>query len=470
MTMTTITSQHRVEPEVLMAYLDGELSPDRAAETASHLEDCQECQALAADLGGVSQKLIEWQIEAPEAVITERVSEALDEREQGKQEGFHSRRRTQMSFLKHGLQWAGGLAAIFVIILAIATPNLMRSRKAAEESARVAQERQQVVANQSPGYDRYTPKSGSKRGLVEREQSGDETSAFATTSTYTTDGTLSNYDGLNKLGEVPTTTVSSATSGQGSIGKLQQDQVEGEEGKVPVVNGPMIIRTAELSLTTNKFDQVRTAVEEILKRHKGYVGELNVNTPTGSARSLAGALRVPAAQLDAALADLKGLGRVEKESQGGEEVTQKYVDLEARLANAKHTEQRLTEMLRDRTGKLSDVLAVEMQISRVRGEIEQMEAERKELKNQVDYATLNITVNEDYKAELKVVPPSTSTQIRNAAVEGYRNVTDGLLGVFLSLLSVLPALLVWCGLLFFPARFAWKKLRLRFAREDSSAA
>jgi hypothetical protein len=144
------------------------------------------------------------------------------------------------------------------------------------------------------------------------------------------------------------------------------------------------------------------------------------------------------------------------------------VDLEARLANSKHTEQRLSDMLLNRTGKLSDVLAVEMQISRVRGEIEQMEAERKQLKNQVDYATLTITVNEDYKAELKVVPPSTNTQIRNAAVEGYRNLVDGLLGVFLWLLSVVPALLVWCGLLFFPARFAWKKLRPRFGRETVS--
>ncbi|HMF89442.1 MAG TPA: DUF4349 domain-containing protein, partial [Candidatus Angelobacter sp.] len=174
-------------------------------------------------------------------------------------------------------------------------------------------------------------------------------------------------------------------------------------------------------------------------------------------------------QLDAALADFKTLGRVERETQGGEEVTQRYVDLEARLTNARHTEQRLTEMLRDRTGKLSDVLAVELQISRVRGEIEQMEAERKGLKNQVDYATLSITVNEDYKAELKVVPPSTSTQIRNAAVEGYRNLVDGLLGIFLWLLSVLPALLVWCAVLFFPARFAWRKLRPKFALDKPTS-
>jgi hypothetical protein len=329
-----------------------------------------------------------------------------------------------MSFLKPKLLWAGGLAVAALVFVAIFIPNLSRNRMARYDyNAPAARERQ----------------VGPSLGVI--------------------DG------GLPRTSATP-------RPGKGKTGKLEVWDVNGnlqavpgdQVSNVPTVNGPMIVRTAELTLTTSKFDQARGAVEEILKRHKGYVGELNVNTPTGSARSLTGALRVPAAQLDAALADFKSLGRVEKESQGGEEVTQRYVDLEARLTNARHTEQRLTEMLRDRTGKLSDVLAVELQISRVRGEIEQMEAERKGLKNQVDYATLSITVSEDYRAELKVVPPSTSTQIRNAAVDGYRNLVDGLLGVFLWLLSVLPALLVWCALLFLPARYAWKKLRPRFAR------
>src|SRR6476661_11127368 len=79
-------------------------------------------------------------------------------------------------------------------------------------------------------------------------------------------------------------------------------------------------------------------------------------------------------------------------SQGGEEVTQQYVDLLARLANGIHTEQRLTEILRTRTGKLQDVLKGELEIDRVRGEIEQMQAEQKELTKRVAFATLNTTI------------------------------------------------------------------------------
>jgi hypothetical protein len=86
------------------------------------------------------------------------------------------------------------------------------------------------------------------------------------------------------------------------------------------------------------------------------------------------------------------------------------VDLEARLANARNTERRLTDLLKERTGKLSDVLAVENEHARVRGEIERMEAERKNMSNQVSFATLNVTITEDYRAQLHVVPPSTAAR------------------------------------------------------------
>jgi hypothetical protein len=83
--------------------------------------------------------------------------------------------------------------------------------------------------------------------------------------------------------------------------------------------------------------------------------------------------------------------------------------------------------------------------SRVRGEIESMESQRKTLANQLDFATLNATVNEDYKAQLQVVPPSTSTQFRNAAVDGYRSMIDGIVGVAVFLFSYGPSLLFWCS-------------------------
>jgi hypothetical protein len=189
------------------------------------------------------------------------------------------------------------------------------------------------------------------------------------------------------------------------------------------------------------------------------MGELKVTAPADSGRALTATLRIPAPQLDSALTELKKLGRVEDESQDGEEVTQQYVDLEARLVNGKHTEQRLTDILRQRTGKLQDVLKVELEIDRVRGEIEQMQAEKKELSKRVAFATLNTMVKEEYFARLQGAPASAGSRFRNAAVDGYNTVVEGLISVGLFLLSAGPSLLLWAAVLFFPIRWAWKRIR-----------
>lgn len=222
---------------------------------------------------------------------------------------------------------------------------------------------------------------------------------------------------------------------------------------------PMILRTAQIVLTTRNFTQTRDALQTVLQRHGGHIGQLNVASPVAAARTLQASLRIPATQLEAVMAEIRGLGRVESENQGGEEVTQQYVDLEARLANSRIAEQRLADVLRQRTGKISDILDVEKEMSRVRGEIERMEAERKNLGDRVSFATLNVTVNEEYRAQIQVAPHTTMGRLRNAAVEGYRNVADGAIGLAVLLLSYGPAFLVMALVLFPPGLILWRRYR-----------
>jgi hypothetical protein len=220
----------------------------------------------------------------------------------------------------------------------------------------------------------------------------------------------------------------------------------------------MIERTAQLTLTTHDFDQLRARIDAVLARHHGYLADLTVNAPENSGRSLNASLRIPAAQLDSALTEFKQLGRVESESQNGRDVSKEYVDLVARIANARNTAQRLTQLLAQRTGKLSDVLAVETELGRVQGGIEQMEAERKNTESQVAYASLQLNVGENYKAQLHVAPDSTLIRFRNAAIEGYRSMADGLIGAALLVVSYGPSVLLWVALLFFPVRALWRRI------------
>lgn len=404
-------NNHPIEQEELMAYLDGELATDRAVAAAAHLEHCAQCQELAADLKNLSQEMMAWEVEAADIEVKMPIAMAA-----GQDRPRASKKKRlgwRILLTRRGLAWAGGSAAAFLLVLSFFSVSHLRPQYA------------RIDTYISPAPLSRKPVAG-----------------------LSSDGNLAGI-----VSDKHVTRVREAESAS------EGDEIDSSEREVPSV--PMIARTAGLTLTTKEFDKTRSALEEILKRHNGYMGELKVNAPADAGRTLTATLRVPGPQLEAAMAELKKLGRVEDESQGGEEVTQQYVDLQARLANGKHTEQRLAEILRSRTGKLQDVLKVELEIDRVRGEIEQMQAEKKELSKRVAFATLNTTVKEEYFAKLQGTPPSTGSRFRNAAVDGYNTVVEGLIDVGLFLLSAGPSLLLWVVILFFPARWAWKKIQSR---------
>jgi len=222
---------------------------------------------------------------------------------------------------------------------------------------------------------------------------------------------------------------------------------------------PMIARSVSLTIQVKNIETARASLDQILTRHHGYSAQLNADTAEDSARSLRASLRIPAPELAAGVADIKTLGRVQNETQSGEEVTQQHEDLVARLTTSRGTEERLRAILQQRTGKVSDVLEVEEEIARVRGEIESMEAEQKNLEHRVDFATIDIQFSEDYKAPLSSPDNSALTRIHNSFVAGYRNATDTLLGFLLFFEEYGPTILIWLVILAMPVLLAWRRYR-----------
>lgn len=422
---------HPVEPEELMAHLDGELSGEKASNVAAHLSGCAECREVVAELRGVSKALATLAVDPADATVSPALSAALEENTE-KTRRISVARPAWRTILRRRWQsaaWIGAFAAL-VVVAYMGTVQRRAEYDIAPSPVAESQPTTRPTDSVSPKvYGYIDTKSAHAPGLAANARSQEAYSLSADIAAPSAPPPLPS-------------------------GKTN----------VPTVSGPMIIRTADLALITKDFDNARSAVETILKRHRGYVGELKVGGSAGSGRTLTATLRVPADQLDASMADLKTLGRVELESQSGQDVTSQYVDLQARLANSRNTEWRLTDLLSQRTGKLADVLEVEQEVDRVRGEIEQMEAERKNMSNQVSYAVLNATITEDYKAQLQVVPPSTSTRLSNAAVDGYKSMVDGVVGLALFLLENVPTLFLWLAILFLPARLVWKKVRRSFAQ------
>jgi anti-sigma factor RsiW len=365
--------RHTIEPEEMMAYLDGELPAARAAEAMTHLERCAECQRLAADLRRVSQEMTAWQVEPPRAMAAP-VAVASP-----------PARQTPFRISKGAWALSGVALLLGVVLLSSHSP------------------RSEPSADSSVGWDPVSPSLWQRIAPAPRASATHSMPLAA-----------------------PAPAVPPAA---------------------PSPSAPMIERTATLNLATRDFDQIRSRIDAVLARRHGYLAELTLSAPQGAGRSLGASLRIPAAELDATLAELRQLGRVENESQKGEDVTRQYVDLVARLANARNTEQRLAQMLAQRTGKLSDVLDVEREISRVRGEIEQMEAERRTTADLVAFATVRLNASEDYQAQIRLSPDSTMTRLHNAAVEGYQNLAGGLVSLALVLLAYGPSVFLWVALI-----------------------
>lgn len=223
-----------------------------------------------------------------------------------------------------------------------------------------------------------------------------------------------------------------------------------------VQTGLMIVRTASLTLTTGGFDRARADIERIATEHGGEIAALDVSGAPPQPRSLRATLRIPAARLDAALAALRQTGRVEQETLGSDDVTDRYRDLTVRIANSRREEERLVELLAMRTGTLADVLAVEQALGRVRGEIERMESEERATKGRVDLATITLQLSENYRAEASLGSIAIGTQFRNAFLDGSRAALDGLTSVALAIVRLAPALLVWTVILAWPARALWR--------------
>ena len=446
-------STHPFEQEEVMAYLDGEIPADRAAEIALHMQKCAECQTLAASFRNLSHELAAWGIEASPARLTEQLDRQAAagatqqaQRKPSLEELTPLQRLLALARSKRTRPWAwasaGALAMLAVMLIGL--PALLTDRRV-----------DNYVAHNSAGRGIVGGTAVESQANESRAQVGFEDARIASSLEMN-----SSLDGRN-------VSAPARTASRG-VGVASPAPPPPPPPGAP--SAPMIARTASLSIIAKDFASVESAVKSVTARHSGYIGELNTAAPTDAAKTFSATLRIPSAQLDAALAELKQLGRVEQEMQGGEEVTKQYTDLVARLKNSRATEQRLLDVLRNNTGKVKDVLEVENEISRVRGEIEEMEADQRTLQSRVDFGTVTLSVAEEYKASLHSAPFSTGARLHNAFVTGYHSVVENVIGLLAWLLESGPTLLLWAALLFFPVRWAWKRLRRAIRATPKPAA
>jgi hypothetical protein len=170
---------------------------------------------------------------------------------------------------------------------------------------------------------------------------------------------------------------------------------------------PMIVYTATLDVVVKDLDAALSEVEKLVAGHKGFVAKSEARGGPGSPRVATFTLRVPVAGYEPLKAGLLALGHAERNAVETQDVTEEFVDVEARIKNLREQEAKLNELLKEKRKeeKLEDVIKVSDRIYAVRGDIERAQGRRNYLLNRVQLSTIHLTLREvkDYK------PPTAPT-------------------------------------------------------------
>lgn len=208
----------------------------------------------------------------------------------------------------------------------------------------------------------------------------------------------------------------------------------------------MMIRTGQAFIEVEKVDPAVLRIRQLAAQVGGYITNSSISGGRDQIRQATLELKIPGPKYDEAVGSLSTIGRVETVASNAQDVGEEFVDVTARVNNARRLEERLISLLANRTGKLDEVLRVERELARVREEIERYEGRLRYLTSRSAMSTLTITVHEP--APILGNNPGESP-IAAALRRAWRNFIGLLAGTIASLGVLIPLALVgfagWSG-------------------------
>lgn len=174
----------------------------------------------------------------------------------------------------------------------------------------------------------------------------------------------------------------------------------------------MIVYQAQVTAETEDFEQFSTALATELAELGGFVASSNEQRVAGDQRAGVWTLRVPSERFADMMSWLDENANVFRKEVRSQDMTDEYVDLTARIANRKNSEQRLAEILKARAGGLEDVLTIEREIDRVREDIERMEGRLRLLSERIALSTIALDIST--RVQDSPAKPTFATRIAEA--------------------------------------------------------
>jgi hypothetical protein len=197
------------------------------------------------------------------------------------------------------------------------------------------------------------------------------------------------YSAEAKPGDV-TTVSASAAGGDGGQG--------GNTTSVPTIKPPkegeMLDTEAHLTIQVEKVSEAAAKLRELVKQHGGTITADTVNDNAGSVYGQF-SMRIPSANAEAFLNSTEGLGHVRDRQVATRDVGKEYFDAQLQLENLETAMKRYEEIL-VHAKDVKEILVVEAELTRLRGQIESVKGNLRWLKDRVSRATIHVNLTSNY--------------------------------------------------------------------------
>ena len=257
----------------------------------------------------------------------------------------------------------------------------------------------------------------------------------------------------------------------GGVAPPAADRAESATPIPPAVDRK-IIYNGRIEMNVEDMTASEQALKNLITQAKGYISETDVSGNSGSRRRGTWKVRVPVEGFSDSLSAVAKLGELLNNHTDSQDVTAEFYDIDARIKNKQQEEVRLKKILDEATGKLKDILEVEKEITRVRGEIEQMQGRLRVLASLPSLSTVSVTMS-----EVETFKPLERPTFAQLIVRTFRDSTERLTiflgGIVLSVVSFIPWLSIWVPILaaVWVAVRVWKRwLKSRPAGEPAIPA
>lgn len=236
----------------------------------------------------------------------------------------------------------------------------------------------------------------------------------------------------------------------GTYEETAYDETEGNEEVVEEVAATerKLIKNVSLDVETENYDSLIQTVESQVQQLGGYIeSRYSNNRQYGNPdyysnnRYTSMTIRIPKEKLDTFLQTMGEESNIVSQSESVTDVTLQYVDLESHKKALLTEQDRLLELL-EQAETVEDIMTIESRLSDVRYQIESMESQLRTYDNQVDYSTVNLSIDE---VEQYTPSPDISAgeKMKQGFVDSLKAVGNGFYQFFIWFVIHIPYLVVW---------------------------